>query len=100
MTLALTVANAPTVTEVESNKVAVIGSYVNYTPLKATSAVTGKTVFMALLQPFLLVCLGGPMMSSIYGTPQDVTKTGREILLLLFVTEEQEQRCNIHLICR
>ncbi|MEB2816285.1 hypothetical protein QJQ12_04910 [Chlamydia suis] len=28
MTLALTVANAPTVTEVESNKVAVIGSYV------------------------------------------------------------------------
>ena len=79
MTLALTVANAPTVTAVESNKVAVIGSYVNYTPLKATSAVTGKTVTFISVAPSLPSGLSWRSYDgSIYGTPQDVTKTGQE----------------------
>lgn len=79
MTLALTVANAPTVTAVESNKVAVIGSYVNYTPLKATSAVTGKTVTFISVAPALPSGLSWRSYDgSIYGTPQDVTKTGQE----------------------
>ncbi|MBQ8499021.1 MAG: putative Ig domain-containing protein [Chlamydia sp.] len=74
MRLSLTVANVPTVTDKEPNKVAVVGSYLNYTPLSATSAVTGKSVTFTNISPALPAGLSWRSSDgSIYGTPQAVT---------------------------
>lgn len=79
MTLMLTVATGPTITEKEKNKVAVIESYLNYTPLVATSAVSGKAVTFTEISPALPAGLSWRTNDgSIYGTPQVETLAGQE----------------------